>query len=145
MKHTAIYKGDTLEIDFSRPGIPHSATVLSPDLIKEGGIYQCIWYSEETEAITGEGSTPEEAMQHWDRKVQAILAQTGRTDKLATQIRDAFQQNAEQTNETRQSKDAYDVTEGIPTRSDINPENNVVKKSRKHTPDESNKDGSEFR
>ncbi|PZR24684.1 MAG: hypothetical protein DI535_21385 [Citrobacter freundii] len=145
MKHSATYKGDTLEIDFSRPGVPHSATVLKPDLIKEGGTYQCIWHSDDTDAITGEGSTPEEALQHWDQKVQQILDQTNRTDKLAIQIRDAFLQKSDQPNETRQSNDAHDVTEGIPTRSDINPENNVVKKSRKHTPDESNKDGSEFR
>lgn len=145
MKYSTIHKEDMLEFDYSRPGVPHSAEVLRPDLIKEGGTYQCIWHSDETEAITGEGETPEEALQSWDKKIQAILEQSNRKDVLATELHNAFQQKVMPSDETRQSKDAFDVTEGIPTRSNINPENNVVKKSRKHTPDESNKDGSEFR
>lgn len=144
MKQSTVHDSNRIDIDFSRPGIPSSAEMLHPDLIQEGGMYQCIWQSRSSAAITGEGETPEQALQNWDKKIQEIVCNTTRNDELANQLKELLISKEREPDESRKSKDAFDVTDGIPLRSQVNPENGVEKRSRKYTTDESNRDGSEL-
>lgn len=144
MGNSSIHQSNAFEIDYTRPGIPVSAAQFQPELFKEENSFFCTWHFG-PETITGEGQTPEEALQDWDKNLQSIRDDTNRNDELAKHLRNAFSAEQPVKDETRRSNDAFDVSEGIPTKSEVTPDNGVLKKSRAHTSDESNKDGSEFR
>jgi predicted RNase H-like HicB family nuclease len=143
MKHATDTTGQLIDFDFSRPGIPSTAISLQPELMKQEEGYSCSWSTDTGAEITGNGETPEDALQNWDKALQDHLRQTNSNKKLADQLAEISAKRNKSNPDARKVEDTQDVKEGLPIRSEINLENNVDKKKREHTADDSNQNGSE--
>lgn len=143
MKHATDSTGQLIGFDFSRPGVPSTALSLQPALTKHGDSYSCSWSTDTGADITGSGDTPELALQDWDKALQDHLRQTNSNKKLADQLVEMVEKSAKDPGDARKTEDTQDVKEGLPIRSEVNLENNVDKKNREHTADDSNQNGSE--
>ncbi|MET0464997.1 MAG: hypothetical protein ABW007_17670 [Chitinophagaceae bacterium] len=143
MKHATDTAGQLVEFDFSRPGVPSTAASLQPKLTQHGNNYSCSWSTDNGQEISGSGETPEQALQSWDKALQEYLQQTNSNKELADQLAEISAKRKTATGDARKTDDTADVKEGLPLRSEISMENNVDKKPREHTADDSNQNGSE--
>lgn len=75
-----------VKIDFERPGIPHAAIVLQPDLFKDGEKYICALRRDAEFPVLGYGATPEQAVQDWDNHVHERIKHATEDDRLASFI-----------------------------------------------------------
>jgi hypothetical protein len=143
MKHLTATSDELLDFDFSRPGVPSTAELLLPVLTKLGSNYLATWTTEMGVEISGSGDTPEISLQKWDEALQKHLLQTNSHKKLSDELAALAEKRQTASGDARKAVDTQDVKEGLPIRSEINPENIVDKKSREHTADDSNQNGSE--
>lgn len=143
MKHATDTTAQLVEFDFSRPGVPSTAASLQPELTRYESGYLCSWSTDTGVKITGNGETPEQALQNWDLSLQDHFRQTNSNKKLADQIAEISAKGKLATDDARKTESTRDVKEGLPIRTEISLENNVDKKKREHTADESNQNGSE--
>ena len=143
MKHATGNTAQIVEFDFLRPGVPSTAASIQPELMKHDDVYSCSWSTDTGAEITGSGETPEQALQNWDMALQDHLRQTNSNKKLADQIAEISAKREKAIGDARKTEDTADVKEGLPIRAEINLENNLDKKKREHTADDSNQNGSE--
>ncbi|MCG2615317.1 hypothetical protein LZZ85_13540 [Terrimonas sp. NA20] len=143
MKHATDTSGEILDFDFSRPGVPSTAESLHPVLTKQENHYLASWTTEMGAEISGSGDTPEIALQKWDEALQQHLLKTNTQKKLSDELAALAEKRQNASGDARKAEDTEDVKEGLPIRSEINPENTVEKKPREHTADDSNQNGSE--
>jgi len=139
-----------LDIDFERPGIPLSATILQPVLFKDGNDYCCVYGANIENGISGRGETPEKALQDWDKNLEARRKNAPANDELAQFINKTMDSATDKPHTgqgngivNEGSVQTAKMTQGLPTDDAGGRLNTVTQNSRKNTTDQANADGSE--
>ena len=150
MKTFQLPEGRPIELDWERPGMPFTATILHPQIWQQQEQFVCIWGSEENQLIKGYGESPEAAAQDWDKALTERIRLASPNDDTLQPVREALKRAAEENQhlqdpvpdrrETPPATVWQDVPDkeakGIPTN---------TSGARKFSADESNTNGSEFR
>lgn len=142
---TQVPQHERLQIDYDRPGIPISASILRPVIYIQGGKFHCFLGPNPENGIVGCGETPEKALQEWDENLTRRLELPGADDELKnfvqTQLRDSPFATTENLVRGRDLQPEVD-DDSIKYQSD-DTVTNFSGDKRKFTTDGSNVDGSE--
>lgn len=137
-----------IEIDFDRPGIPYTASLLQPVLFKNGNKYCCIWGPDLEKAIVGFGESPEKAIQDWDHVLAKRVDMLKADDMVGMEAKDLLLKHVigSQPKHSKTSQVKEDTPHSITT---DKLHGTTAKKSaqdlpsQKNTTNQSNNDGSE--
>jgi hypothetical protein len=148
MKQFSVPKEMEVNIDFDRPGIPYTANVLRPILFIDAQNFCCVLGPDPQEGVFGCGSTPEEALQDWDKHLFERVEQARPGDELVSFVKHNLIKPRHEATDHRgiieESKRSRQLKTTEST-GDHDLEVTVEHQVRKNTTDQSNADGSEFR
>ncbi|RZM08379.1 MAG: hypothetical protein EOO88_50320 [Pedobacter sp.] len=138
------------DVDFDRPGMPYTATVLQPTVFKQNEKYFCSWGEQLDSAIMGTGETPEQAVQEWDQQLTRRLSEKFSSDSIIAKAKELLDADGktksslvENLPDERKGPPAT-VSQEIPDDAKTGSAKDNVTEKRKFSADQSNANGSEF-
>ena len=150
MKTFQLPEGRPIELDWERPGMPFTATILHPQIWQQQEQFVCIWGSEENQLIKGYGESPEAAAQDWDKALTERIRLASPNDDTLEPVREALKKSAEKSQHLedtlpdRREGPPATVSQDVPNKEAKGIPTNTAE-GRKFSADESNTNGSEFR
>jgi hypothetical protein len=87
MKQLEVPEEMKADVDISGPDIPASVKQLRPVVFREGNAYCCLLGPDPQAGVFGCGSSAKEALQDWDRNLQALKKSGNETDEVLQYIR----------------------------------------------------------
>lgn len=150
MQRMNVSKEVAVPIDYQRPGIPYTASVLQPILFKNGDDYCCVLGADPQSGVVGYGRTPEQAIQNWDELLKDRIETAGDDDPLVDYVKETLRaQGAGDITDANQSKMERARMAGITNvaagEDDKSAGASEEIPTRHNTTDQANADGSEFR
>jgi hypothetical protein len=88
MKQMPIDPATAVNLDFNSADVPDTAKKLRPALFMNGNTYCCMLGPDLEAGVVGYGSSPQEALNDWNKHLQERIATPRTNDEIAQEIVD---------------------------------------------------------
>lgn len=90
MKQMKVSEASRVEFDYEKKGVPRAVCELRPVVYREGTSYRCILGPDMKAAISGEGDSPDAAIESWMISLRQRLDEANAEDEVALYARDVL-------------------------------------------------------